>query len=160
MSNVESEFALSRDARLSAQLVDHATSASPAWLWSADGSRILWANAVGAAIFGAANTAELANQRFEAKQPAAAEIVRLAGTLPSTGQARLERLRGFGASFGRTLTCVCSRSSLADGSPAVLVVANETAGRSLPLSERVKRLFSDQTQAQAAFAPGGTLLAV
>jgi signal transduction histidine kinase len=159
MSTVESEFALSRDPRLSAQLVDHATSASPAWLWSADGSRILWANAVGAVIFGAANTAELTNQRFEAKQPAAGEIVRLAGTLPSTGQARLERLRGFGASFGRTLTCVCSRFSLPDASPAVLVIAYEPAGRALALDERVKRLFSDQAKAQAAFAPDGALLA-
>ena len=159
MSIVESEFVLSRDARLSAQLVDHATSASPAWLWSADGSRILWANAVGAAIFGAANISELASLRFEAKLPAAAEIVRLAETLPSSGQARLERLRGFGASFGRTLTCVCSRLSLAGGSPAVLVIANEPAGRALPLSERVKRLFSDQAQAQAAFAPDGMLVA-
>ena len=159
MSIAESEFVLSRDPRLSAQLVDHATSASPAWLWSADGSRILWANAVGAAIFGAANIGELANRRFEAKLPAAVEIVRLAGTLPSTGQARLERLRGFGASFGRTLTCVCSRLVVADGSPAVLVVANEPAGRALPLGERVKRLFSDQAQAQAAFAPDGALLA-
>ena len=96
--------------------------------------------------------------RFDAKQPAAAEIIRLAGTLPSTGQARLERLRGFGASFGRTLTCVCSRFLLADGSVAVLVIANEPAGPSLALGERVKRLFSDQTQPLAAFAPDGTLL--
>ena len=80
-------------------------------------------------------------------------------TLPSTGQARLERLRGFGASFGRTLTCACSRFPLADGSTAVLVIATEPAGPSLPLSERVKRLFSDQTQPLAAFAPDGMLLA-
>ena len=159
MPIAESEFVLSRDPRLWAQFVDHATSASPAWLWSADGSRILWANAVGAAIFGAANITELTGRRFEAKQPAAVEIVRLAETLPSTGQARLERLRGFGASFGHTLTCVCSRFSLANGSPAVLVVANEPAGPALPLSERVKRLFSDQSEAQAAFAPDGMLLA-
>ena len=159
MPIAESEFALSRDPRLWAQFVDHATSPSPAWLWSADGSRILWANAVGAAIFGAANTTALTGRRFEAKQPAAVAIVRLAETLPSTGQARLERLRGFGASFGHTLTCVCSRFSLPNGSPAVLVVANEPAGPALPLGERVKRLFSDQSEAQAAFAPDGTLLA-
>ena len=47
MPIVESEFAaLPRDPRLEAQLADHATSAAPAWLWSADGSQILWANAV------------------------------------------------------------------------------------------------------------------
>ena len=44
------ELALLRHPRLAAL----ATSAWPAWLWSADGSQILWANAVGAALFGAA----------------------------------------------------------------------------------------------------------
>ena len=159
MSIVESEFAQSRDPRLAALLVDHATGATPAWLWSADGSRILWANAVGAAIFGAERVSACAKRQFDAKQPVAREITRLAGTLPSTGQARLERLRGFGASFGRTLTCACSRFLLADGSAAVLVIASEPAGPSLPLSERVKRLLSDQTQPLAAFGPDGTLLA-
>ncbi len=158
MSIGESEFAVSSDPRLAAQLADHATSALPAWLWSADGSRILWANAVGAAIFGAANTKELTGLRVDSKQPALAEIVRLGETLPSTGQARLERLRGFGASLGAALTCICSRLSLGDGSAAVLVIANEPAGRPLPLSERVKRLFADQTRAEAAFAQDGTLL--
>ena len=109
MSIVESEFAQSRDPRLAAQLFDHATSATPAWLWSADGSRILWANAVGAAIFGAASTSACTARRFDAKQPAAWRDHPPRETLPSTGQARLERLRGFGASFGRTLTCACSR---------------------------------------------------
>ena len=159
MSIVESEFAQSHDPRLAAQLFDHATSATPAWLWSADGSRILWANAVGAAIFGAGSTSACTARRFDAKQPAAGEIIRLAEILPSTGQARLERLRGFGASFGGALTCACSRFLLADGSTVVLVIAAEPAGPSLPLSERVKRLFSDQTQPLAAFAPDGMLLA-
>ena len=159
MSIVESEFAQSRDPRLAAQLFDHATSATPAWLWSADGSRILWTNAVGAAIFGAQSTSACTARRFDTKQPAASEIIRLARTLSSTGQARLERLRGFGASFGGALTCACSRVLLADGSTAILVIATEPAGPSLPLSERVKRLFPDQTQPLAAFAPDGMLLA-
>ncbi|MGA8654326.1 MAG: hypothetical protein WB677_27545, partial [Xanthobacteraceae bacterium] len=90
MPIVESTFAaLPRDPRLGAQLADHATSAAPAWLWSADGSRMLWANAVGAAIFGGAHPSECAARRFEPKHPAAAEIVRLAATLPPTGQPRL-----------------------------------------------------------------------
>ncbi len=158
MPIVESEFVPSRDPRLAALLADHATSASPAWLWRTDGSRILWANAVGAAIFGAANTGECATCRFDPKHPAAAEIIRLAATLPSMGQARLERLRGFGASFGRALTCVCSRFALADGPAAVLVVATEPAGPSLTLRQRVSRLFPDRERMLAVFAPDGTLL--
>ena len=54
MTFVESELALLRDPRLAAT----ATSPWPAWLWSADASRMLWANAAGAALFGAADTRE------------------------------------------------------------------------------------------------------
>src|SRR5271169_2429554 len=65
MPLVEPEFAASqRDPRLTAQLPDLATGATPAWLWSADGSQILWANAVGAAIFGAVNAPQAAGRRF------------------------------------------------------------------------------------------------
>ena len=159
MPIVESEFALSRDPRLAAQLADHATSAVPAWLWSADGSRILWANAVGAAIFGAATTSECTTRRFDPGHQAVAEIARLAATLPSSGPPRLERLRGFGASFGRTLTCVCTRFALFDGAAAVLVVSTEQAGPPLTLRERVSRLISGRAEALVVFAPDGTLLA-
>ena len=161
MPIVESEFAATpRDPRLTAQLADHATSATPAWLWSTDGSRILWANAVGAAIFAATNTSEYATRRFDSRHPAAAEIARLAATLPPAGQPRLERLRGFGASFGRALTCLCSRFPATDGMAAVLVVATEPAGPALPLRERISRMFADRERTLAAFAADGTLLYV
>src|SRR5450759_4083211 len=39
------------------RLAVHATSAMPAWLWSVDGTQILWANPVGARVFGAASGA-------------------------------------------------------------------------------------------------------
>ena len=134
------------------------TSAWPAWLWSADASRILWANAVGAAIFGAANSAEIGKSAFASSEPAAAQIVGLAATLPAAGQERLERLRGFGARFGRPLMCACSRIVMPDGTGAVLVAATEPAGPSLSLRERVRRLFPDAAGALAAFAPDGALL--
>ena len=85
---------------------------------------------------------ESAARRFDLKHPAAAEIARLAATLPPAGQTRLERLRGFGGSFGRALTCLCSRVALTDGTTAVLLVATEPAGPSLPLRERVSRLLA------------------
>jgi signal transduction histidine kinase len=158
MPLVEPEFAASQsDPRLAAQLADLATGATPAWLWSADGSQILWANAVGAAIFGAVNAPQAAGRRFNLHHPAAGEIVRLAASLPPSGQARLERLRGFGASFGGALTCVCSRVALAQGA-AVLVAATERAGPQLPLSERIGRLFAGRDRALAAFTADGTLL--
>jgi len=158
MPIVEQAFASSRDPRLATELADHATSATPAWLWSADGSRMLWANAVGGAVFGAAAIGECAARRFDLKHPATVEIVRLAATLPPAGLARLERLRGFGASFGRALTCLCSRHVLDDGQAAVLVIATEAAGPPLTLRERVSRLFQNGERSLAVFAPDGTLL--
>jgi PAS domain S-box-containing protein len=134
------------------------TSAWPAWLWSADASRILWTNAVGAAIFGAANTALSANLRFDPRDASASQIIRLAATLPAAPQERLERLRGFGTVFGRGLICSCTRFTLAGGEAAILVTATEPAGPALTLSERVRRLFAVDEHTVAVFTPEGTLL--
>jgi hypothetical protein len=136
MSTVGSERAVLQHPRLASL----ATAEWPAWLWSADGSRILWANAVGAAIFGATTSGACAVRRFSVNQLPAAQVLRLAATLPSGGQERLERLRGFGGSLGRTLTCTCSRIVAGDGRGAVLIVAAEPAGPALTLAERVQRL--------------------
>jgi signal transduction histidine kinase len=154
MTFVESELALLRDPRLAAL----ATSAWPAWLWSADASGMLWANAAGAALFGAVETHECVQRRFDGNNPAAAQIVRLAATLPSAGPPRLERLRGFGLGFGRALTCACSRLVVTgDGKAAVLIAATEPAGPALSLAERVRRLFGDD-EPLAAFAADGALV--
>ena len=153
MTFVESELALLRDPRLAAL----ATSPWPAWLWSTDASRILWANAAGAALFGAADTRECVARRFDTDNPAAAQIIRLAATLPSAGPPRLERLRGFGLGFGRALTCACSRLVVTDGKAAVLIAAAEPAGPALSLAERVSRLFADD-EPLAAFAADGALI--
>jgi signal transduction histidine kinase len=152
MPIVESEFAPRSDPRLAARLAEAATSRWPVWLWSSDGSRILWANAVGIAIFGATP------RRFDSKSAVGAQIIRLAATLPSAGPSRLERLRGFGAGFGRALTCACSRVVNADGTAAVLVVATEAPGRALPLAERLRRLFPGPSRPVAVFAADGALV--
>jgi PAS domain S-box-containing protein len=153
MPIVESELALLRHPRVAAL----ATSTRPSWLWSADGSRLLWANAVGAAIFGAATASAAAQRRFDTKGAPAALIVRLAATLPAAAQERLERLRGFGADFGRALTCACSRIVI-DGKAAVLIAAAEPAGPALTLAERVRRLFPEGDGAVAAFTAEGKLI--
>ena len=154
MSTVQSELALLCHPRLAAL----ATSAWPAWLWSADGSRILWANAVGAAMFGAETSGSCARRHFYVTDLPAAQIIRLAATLPPGGQERLERLRGFGGGFGRALTCACSRIVAGDGKGAVLVAAAERAGPAFTLAERVRRLLGDSEDAVAAFAPDGGFL--
>ena len=154
MPSVESELGLLRDPRLAAV----ATSAWPAWLWSTDASQILWANAAGAALFGAADISACMQRRFDINTPMAAQIIRLAATLPSAGSPRLERLRGFGTSFGRTLTCACSRIPTSGSKTGVLIAATEAAGSALPLVERVRRLFPDDARPIAVFTPDGSLV--
>ncbi len=151
----ESDHLLSclRDPRLAA----HATAGMPAWLWSTDGTRLLWANPAGAAIFGCAAPAECAQHRFAPDQLAASQIARLAGTLSLNGTPKLELLRGFGAGFGRALLCACSRVAL-DYHSVILVVAQQPAGPNLGLAERARRLLTGIDDAIAAFSPDGKLI--
>ena len=107
----------------------HATSAHAAWLWSADGHKVLWANPVGARLFGAANGAALARKTFGPADTHRRQVAQLAGQLLPDGPARLERLRGFGAALGRLLTCSCARLGFPDGSQGILIATAETRGQ-------------------------------
>ncbi|MDN4983648.1 PAS domain S-box protein [Bradyrhizobium arachidis] len=151
MTNSDFQLRGVGDPRLSV----HATSPLPAWLWSPDGSRVLWANAVGAIFFGAANAAELAQKTFGPSDTHRRQIVRLARQLPASGAVRLERMRGFGARLGTLMTCGCARLDFSDGSEAVLVTAMDATARSMPLVERLHRLVDGATTPMAAFAPDG-----
>src|ERR1700741_133894 len=95
-------FTFLRDPRLA----NHAVSAAPAWLWAADGTRVLGGNGAGAAVLGAPNLHARAERRMPPTHPLAAQVVRLAGPLPHGEPSRLERLRGIGA-LGRTVVCAC-----------------------------------------------------
>ncbi|MGB8895199.1 MAG: PAS domain-containing protein [Pseudolabrys sp.] len=151
-SNLQFEYL--RDAKLAS----YALSPAPVWLWSADADRILWANPTGASIFDAASLAAVAALRFGAGNVASAQILRLAATLPKGGAPRLERLRGFGASIGGTLICMCSRVTLAQNGTAVLVVSTERAGKNLALPERASRLLEDVQHPAAIFTADGELI--
>ena len=50
MTGTEFQFTCLTDPRLAA----HALSPNPVWLWSADATRVLWANPIAAMIFDAA----------------------------------------------------------------------------------------------------------
>ena len=133
----------------------HATSVFPAWLWSIDGTRIWWANPVGARLFGAANAAALARRTFGPADPHRRQVAQLAGKLASTGAIRLERLRSFGAPLGALATCACARLDFADGHPGILMVATAPAGRAMPLLERLRRLVQGIDLPMAVFARDG-----
>ena len=137
------------------RLAVHAASALPAWLWSLDGARILWANPVGAGVFGAANASALASRNFDPADPHRRQVAQLADRLSPTGAVRLERLRGFGAALGGLVTCACARLDFSDGGSGILITAAEPAGRGMPLVERLQRLVDGIDTPIAAFARDG-----
>jgi PAS domain S-box-containing protein len=151
MNNAELQLQGVSDPRLAV----HATSALPAWLWSIDGTRILWANPVGARLFDAANGAALAKKTFGPADSHRRQVARLASRLPSNGAIRLERLRGFGAPFGALVTCGCARLDFADGGHGILVVGAKAAGRIMPLVERLQRLVEGIDTPMAALTRDG-----
>jgi PAS domain S-box-containing protein len=155
MQNTEFRVRAPDDPRLAV----HATSPLPAWLWSLDGTRVLWANPVGALAFGAASSARLANKILGPADPHRRQVAQLAHRLLPNNALRLERLRGFGARFGALVTCSCARLEFADGSEGVLIAPVEPIGRSMPLAERLQRLVNDVDAPIATFETDGTLVA-
>ncbi len=151
MNNAEFQLRGVGDPRLAV----YATSALPAWLWSVDGTRILWANPVGAKLFGAANGAALARKLFGPADAHRRQVAQLAGRLPPNGAVRLERLRGFGSTLGTLVTCGCARLEFADGNHGILIAAAEASGRAMPLVERLQRLVEGIDSPIAAFARDG-----
>jgi PAS domain S-box-containing protein len=141
------------------RLAVHATSPLPAWLWSVDGTRVLWANPVGALVFRAANSVRLAARIFGPAEPHRRQVAQLAHRLIPDGAVRLERLRGFGAVLNALVTCACARLEFADGSEGVLIAALEPVGRAMPLTERLRRLVEDVDAPVATFERDGTLVA-
>ncbi len=139
------------------RLATQATSALPAWLWSADGTRLLWANPVGAALFGAANATAVVRKTFGPAEPHRRQVAQLANRLPANGAVRLERLRGFGASPGMLATCACARLVFADGNHGILVAAVQANSRTMPLVERLQRLVEGMETPAAAFTSDGVL---
>ncbi len=140
------------------RLAIHATSSLPAWLWAVDGTRIIWANPVGARLFGAPNSAALSARSFGPADQNRRQVVQLAARLSPTGATRLERLRGFGAPLGALVTCACARLEFSDGSAGVLLVAAEPIGRSMPLVERLQRLVEGIETPIATFARDGLFI--
>jgi len=146
-----------------ARLAVHAAGALPAWVWAADGSRVLWANPIGAKAFGAATGVALARRSFGPADAHRRQIAQLARRLPESGAVRLERLRGFGAPLGTLATCGCSRfelpygSHLAEGRFGVLVTTTDTGVRSMPLTERLQRLVDDCEAPLLAFTIDGLM---
>ena len=152
------------------RLAAHATGAAPAWLFSPDGGRVLWANAAGCAVFTETDPRAFGQRIFAPGDPVRLEIARISVTLAQDSAPRHEYLSGLSgqAPSPPMLPYACSLIGL--GTPddndtdgggrvfGVLVVAPEAQGEALPLAERVARLDLDRDGAIAAFTPEGRLL--
>jgi PAS domain S-box-containing protein len=145
MQDAEFQWLASSDPRLAA----YAASRLPAWLWTADGRRILWANAAGARLFGAASAAALAEKTFGPADRHRRQIARLAGRLLANGAIRLERLQGFGAAPGGLATCGCSRFDFPNGSHGVLIAAGNIA----LIAPRPAQMESEQVESDNEMQP-------
>ena len=133
------------------------TSPVPAWLCAVEPVRMIWTNAAGAGLRGSPNPAAVTQRTISPGDPLAVDIVRLAATLPDSGAARLERIRGLSDGIGHATVCACSRLSLGEGM-AILMVLAEPAASAMPLTERVRRAFADAEGAIAVFSPAGALI--
>lgn len=139
------------------RLAQLAIGVRPAWLWSTDGSRILWCNAAAASALGI-DAASLARPRSPADMHRR-QVAQLAGRLSLKGATRLDRLRGFGASFGQLMTCACTRIELPEGA-AVLMVAMDTPTQApLPLAARLQFLVDACDEPALIALPDGVLAA-
>src|SRR5262245_31387385 len=78
----------------------------PAWIWSRDGGRVLWANPVGGKALGASRFAALAERRWPEIHPLRRALASLARALPDQGM--LARLRLVDDLHSLPTACRCS----------------------------------------------------
>lgn len=114
-------------------------SARPSFVWAADGRRVLWANAAGAAFFGAADIETLLQRHFSETLPATTQIARFARALPQ-GATRLERISFATGGRLQSLSAACTRMALPDGGNAVLIALDAPRAARLSLVEQAERL--------------------
>ena len=155
MSDTNSLLQGIRDPRLAV----YAIGSMPAWLWSIDGTRILWSNHVGAKILGARNSATLAAKIIGPADPHRRQVLQAASQLAQSGAPRMERLRGFGAPLGQLQTCVCARLSFSNGETAILVAATAPVGRAISFDERLSGLLDALPMPALAFTHDGAFAA-
>lgn len=113
------------------RLAPYATSAQPAWLWSTDGSRILWCNPAGAAVLGISDPRKL-EKPLSPTNPHRREVAQLGRRLGAQAAPRLERMRSFANRLGQLVTCTCAPIVTAHGEPAILLVRMEPFAGPLP----------------------------
>ena len=105
-------------------LVQLAADKRAAWLWSADGARILWANAAGAAFFASRSVSDLKGLTALERSPARPHIARIAEA-GAPDRFSIDRLRFYRGLRVMLLTCQCKRLELDSGEAAALIVCGD-----------------------------------
>ncbi|MBG6209487.1 PAS domain S-box-containing protein [Labrenzia sp. EL_126] len=105
-------------------LVQLAADTRAAWLWSADGAKILWSNAAGAAFFSAQSVSDLKGLSALERSPARPHIARIADS-GLTDRFSIDRLRFYRGLRVMLLTCQCKRVELNGGDTAALIVCSD-----------------------------------
>ena len=127
-----------------------------AWLWSADGARILWTNAAGASFFSAQTIADLGTLTSLERSPARPHIARIA-TSGLTDRFSIDRLRFYRGLRVMLLTCQCKRVELETGETAALIVCSD---KGLALTKEPIPAFAQlirSTDTTAFLMSGGTV---
>ncbi|GGB53089.1 hypothetical protein GCM10011316_26400 [Roseibium aquae] len=133
-----------------------------AWVFSADGARVLWSNAAGAAFMGIRDAADLASLTGLLKSPARPHISRIAET-GSTDRMSNDRLRFYRGLRVILLTCHCQKLELAEGRSAALIISADkglmTAGDPLTgylklLAGRARSVFLSPAGGKASLIEG------
>lgn len=129
-----------------------------AWVWSADGARLLWANAAGARFFAVRDAEGLFKLSSLAKSPARPHIARIATSGPED-RMTTDRLRFYRGLRVMLLTCQGQKLTLPNGHAAALIVCSD---RSLTLGETPQTdylaLLAGRNRSAGAFDANGKLL--
>lgn len=105
-------------------LVQLAADKRAAWLWSADGAKVLWSNAAGAAFFSAQTVSDLAGLSALERSPARPHIARIAES-GLKDRFSIDRLRFYRGLRVMLLTCQCKKVELPGGETAALIVCSD-----------------------------------
>lgn len=129
----QTDQALSDQRALAAQLIDpHDT--RPAWVWSGDGTSLIWANGAGLASL---ELDELDGQEVTPSAPAKRSLQAVARTqVGQTGRGRIEILRVNAGGHQETLVATCRPVMLGE-TAAVLALGNASRPRTAPVTDAV-----------------------
>lgn len=129
----QTDQALSDQRALAAQLIDpHDT--RPAWVWSGDGTSLIWANDAGLASL---ELDELDGQEVTPSAPAKRSLQAVARTqVGQTGRGRIEILRVNAGGHQETLVATCRPVMLGE-TAAVLALGNASRPRTAPVTDAV-----------------------